>query len=45
MLLALILIPLLAAILILIGSPARMTALIASLMNLFIGIYAALCPL
>lgn len=44
MLLALIIIPLLAAALILIGSPARLTALIAALANLCIGITAALCP-
>ena len=44
MLLALILIPLLAAVLILLGSPARLTALTAATANLALGIYAALCP-
>lgn len=44
MLLALIIIPLLAAALILIGLPARLTALTAALANLFIGVSAAICP-
>lgn len=41
MLFALILIPLLAAVAILIGSPARLTAIIAAVLNLGISIYAA----
>ena len=44
MLLALILIPLLAAIAILVGSPARLTAVSAATVNLAFGIYAAACP-
>ncbi|MGJ8676861.1 MAG: complex I subunit 4 family protein [Akkermansiaceae bacterium] len=44
MLLALILIPLLAVVAILFGSPARLTAVLAATINLVLGIWAAICP-
>lgn len=44
LLLLLILIPVLAAIAVFLGAPARLTALAATVSNLAIGFYAAICP-